>query len=312
MTLSAVAAVDWGTTRMRVWLLNAQGDVVAERRSDQGMLTAAGIGFSKVLEAHLAEMDAPADLPAIVAGMAGARQGWLEAPYVDTPASLADVLARAVPVPNAARIVRIIPGIAQRSVSAPDVMRGEETQLAGITAARGPGRHVLCMPGTHSKWVDVEDGVVSGFGTWMTGELFAVISRETVLKHSIGGGALAFRPGNPAFGAAVQAALEDSDGVTSRLFGIRAGVLLLGRRPEDAAAQLSGLLIGAEIAGARRRFRVSPASEILLVGSGLMYDLYRIALDIADISVTQVDADAAVRNGLFEAARLCGFLGEAA
>lgn len=308
MTSPAVAAVDWGTTRMRVWLLDAEGGVIAERRSDEGMLTAAGTGFSNVLERHLADMAAPSDLPAIVAGMAGARQGWIEAPYVDTPARLADVLSRAVPVADAKRTVRIIPGIAQRSVSAPDVMRGEETQLAGIAAARGPGRHVLCMPGTHSKWVQVEDGVVSGFGTWMTGELFSVISRESVLKHSIGGGALAFRSGNPAFGAAVETALEDSDGVTSKLFGVRAGSLLLGRTPEDSAARLSGLLIGAEIAGALRRFPAANA-PVILVGSGLMYDLYHHALDVAGVAVVQADADEAVRNGLFEAARLCGFVG---
>lgn len=307
MLSPAVAAVDWGTTRMRVWLLDADGGIIAERRSDEGMLSAAGIGFAKVLERHLAGMDAPAALPAIVAGMAGARQGWLEAPYVDTPASLTEVLASAVPVLDAPRPVRIIPGIAQRDESAPDVMRGEETQLAGIAEVRGTGRHLLCMPGTHSKWVDVKDGAVSSFGTWMTGELFSVISRETVLKHSIGGGSLAFRPGNPVFAAAVRTALEDSDGVTSRLFGIRAGSLLLGRRPEDAAAQLSGLLIGAEIAGVRGRFDPGDG-KVILVGSGLMYNLYQTALELAGLSIVQADADAAVRNGLFEAARLCGFV----
>jgi 2-dehydro-3-deoxygalactonokinase len=309
LTSPVVAAVDWGTTRIRVWLLDGQGGVLDERRSDEGMLSAAGVGFSNVLERHLSDMGADAELPAIVAGMAGARQGWVEAPYVDTPASLSDVLSRAVPVPATPRTVRIIPGIAQRSVSAPDVMRGEETQLAGIEAARGGGRHILCMPGTHSKWVDVEDGVVGSFGTWMTGELYSVIARESVLKHSVGGGALAFRPDNPAFTAAVETSLGDADGVTSRLFGVRAGTLLLARSPEDSAARLSGLLIGAEIAGARRRFRLG-AGTVILVGSGLMYNLYRIALDVAGIAIIQAEADDAVRNGLMEAARLCGFVRE--
>lgn len=294
---------------MRVWLLDANGHVLAERRSDEGMLAAAATGFANVLERHLADMQAPANLPAIVAGMAGARQGWIEAPYVDTPASLADVLSRAVPVPKAPREVRIIPGIAQRSVSAPDVMRGEETQLAGIEQTRQVGRHILCMPGTHSKWVEVEDGTVAGFGTWMTGELYSVIGRESVLKHSIGGGALAFQPRSPAFAAAVETALEDADGVTSRLFAVRAGSLLLGRTPEDSAARLSGLLVGAEIAGARRRFRIGQ-EPVILVGSGLMYDLYRIALDVAGTPVVQADADAAVLSGLTQAARLCGFMSE--
>jgi 2-dehydro-3-deoxygalactonokinase len=303
----AVAAVDWGTTRMRVWLLDSGGAVISERRSDQGMLTASEVGFSKVLEKHLAEMAASPDLPTIICGMAGARQGWIEAPYADTPARLAEVLAGAVCIPDSARDIRIIPGIAQRNADLPDVMRGEETQLAGIAALRGAGRHLVCMPGTHSKWVQVTDGVAEGFGTWMTGELFSVISRETVLKHSVGGGALAFSPRAEAYAAAVRQGLSDSSGVTSRLFGIRAGSLLFKAASEDAAATLSGLLIGAEIAGAKARFG-DAASHVILVGSGLMYELYATALGIAGIAVSRADADEAVRNGLFEAAKRCGFV----
>lgn len=304
----AVAAVDWGTTRMRVWLLGQQGEPLVEKRSDQGMLSAAATGFSKVLESALAELGAPDSLPAIIAGMAGARQGWLEAPYIDTPARLSDVLARAVPVPNAARPVHIIPGLAQRSVTYPDVMRGEETQIAGLAGIFDAGASVLCMPGTHSKWVAVEDGAVTGFGTWMTGELFSAIGRETVLKYSIGGGALVFRPGNPAFAAAVDTALEAPASVTSLLFGIRAGTLLLNRWPDDAAARLSGLLIGAEIAEAGKRF-VSADNTVTLVASGLMHNLYSIALERAGITAVQADADAAVRAGLWAAARMSGLMG---
>lgn len=303
----AVAAVDWGTTRMRVWLLDSGGAVISERRSDEGMLSAAGIGFEKVLERHLAEMAAAPELPAIVCGMAGARQGWLEAPYADTPARLAEIQAGAVRVPGISRDVRIIPGIAQRSADLPDVMRGEETQLAGIMALRAAGAHMVCMPGTHSKWVHVADGVVEGFGTWMTGELFSVISRETVLKHSVGGGALAFSPRAEAFARAVRQGLSDSNGITARLFGIRAGGLLHGLAAEDAAATLSGLLIGAEIGGARQRFG-DAATQIVLVGSGLMYQLYETALAVAGMGVLQADADEAVRAGLFEAAKRCGFV----
>lgn len=303
----AVAAVDWGTTRMRVWLLDSGGAAISERRSDEGMLSAAGTGFEKVLERHLAEMAASPELPAIICGMAGARQGWLEAPYADTPATLGDVLAGAVRIPGISRDVRIIPGIAQRNADMPDVMRGEETQLAGIAALRGAGAHTVCMPGTHSKWVRVADGVVEGFGTWMTGELFSVIARETVLKHSVGGSALAFSPKAEAFAQAVRQGLSDSGGITSRLFGIRAGGLLQKSSSEDAAATLSGLLIGAEIGDASRRFG-GAASRTILVGSGLMYDLYETALSIAGISVVHADADEAVRAGLFEAARRCGFV----
>lgn len=302
----AVAAVDWGTTRMRVWLLDANGAVLGERRSDEGMLTAAGIGFAKVLETHLAALEAPSSLPVIMAGMVGARQGWLEAPYAETPAKLADVLAGAVQVANVARDARIIPGIAQNDRTRPDVMRGEETQLAGIGALRGAGTHLACMPGTHSKWVQLKDGVVTGFGTWMTGELFSIISRDSVLKHSVGGGALAFRPDTPAFAESVLSGSADPGALTSRLFGIRAGGLLHKLPYDAAAATLSGLLIGTEIASARIKFGTS--GEVILVGSGLMYSLYETALKAVGLASVHADADDAVRSGLFEAATRCGMV----
>lgn len=303
--MPAVAAVDWGTTRMRVWLLDAGGAVLSERRSDDGMLTAAGVGFAKVLEKHLAELAAAPDLPVIMAGMVGARQGWVEAPYVETPATLANVLAGAIKVPGVARDAGIIPGIAQADIERPDVMRGEETQLAGIAALRGTGSHLVCMPGTHSKWVVVQDGVVNRFGTWMTGELYAVIARESVLKHSVGGGSLAFSPKSAAFAKAVRHGLDDPASLTARLFRIRAAGLLHKLPPEDAAATLSGLLIGGEIASARHGF---DGGEVILVGSGLMYELYATALGVAGLGSRPADADEAVRGGLFEAARRCGMV----
>lgn len=306
MSGPAFAAVDWGTTRMRVWLVDGKGEALAERRSDEGMLAAAGIGFRKVLDAHLDALQAPAGLPVIMAGMVGARQGWLEAPYAFTPASLDQVLAGAVEVPDAGRNARIIPGIAQSDTEAPDVMRGEETQLAGIEALRKGGAHTVCMPGTHSKWVQVTDSTVTGFRTWMTGEMFSVLSQHSVLKHSVGGGALAFQPDSPAYAEGVKIGIEQADRLTSLLFGVRAGQLLHKLPSEDASARLSGLLIGAEIAAARALYPSSGA--IVLVGSGLMYELYRRGLAVAGLESRQADADQAVRRGLVEAARQCGMV----
>ncbi|RUY49209.1 2-dehydro-3-deoxygalactonokinase, partial [Mesorhizobium sp. M7A.F.Ca.CA.001.13.2.1] len=106
----AVAAVDWGTTRMRVWLIDGQGNMLAERRGDDGLITAQQKGFSTILEGHLAAMGAPAALPVIICGMAGSRQGWLEAPYVTVPAPLTAILAGAARVPGQSRDIRIVPG----------------------------------------------------------------------------------------------------------------------------------------------------------------------------------------------------------
>ncbi|RUV35434.1 2-dehydro-3-deoxygalactonokinase [Mesorhizobium sp. M7A.F.Ca.MR.148.00.0.0] len=302
----AVAAADWGTTRMRVWLIDGQGKVLAERRGDDGLITAQQKGFSTILEGHLAAMGAPAALPVIICGMAGSRQGWLEAPYVTVPAPLSAILAGAASVPGQSRDIRIVPGLAQRLTDAPDVMRGEETQLAGA-GLPAKGRQLVCMPGTHSKWVLVEDGTVTGFGTWPTGELFSVLAAHSILRHSLGEHPKPVTSDNPFFRRWCETALADGGDVTSRLFSIRAAGLLQDLKADDAAACLSGLLIGGEIASASRRHGAG-AEPVVLVASGALGTLYSEALGLAGLEVRAVDADEAVRAGLVEAARENGMI----
>jgi len=301
----AVAVADWGTTRLRVWLLDAAGGVVGERRSDDGMLAAQPDRFAQILERQLADMAAPAGLPAVICGMAGARQGWIEAPYVAVPAALGAIFAGAVRVPGIARDVRIVPGLAQRDAARPDVMRGEETQLAGAMAQLSIGRHLACMPGTHSKWVEIEGGTVAGFQTFMTGELFSLLSSQSILRHSIGE-AVQVSPG-PAFEAWCGKALASPGAAETGLFRIRAAGLLQGLEQADAAAALSGLLIGGEIAAAKARF-APDGGPVSLIASGAMRDLYAAALRLAGFAVAGVDADDAVRAGLTEAAWHLGMI----
>ncbi|TIS60049.1 2-dehydro-3-deoxygalactonokinase [Mesorhizobium sp.] len=302
----SVAAVDWGTTRMRVWLLDETGGVVAERRGDDGLITAQAVGFSTILEGHLAAMGAPEALPVIICGMAGSRQGWLEAPYVTVPAPIGAILAGAARIQGQRRDIRIVPGLAQRQADAPDVMRGEETQLAGA-GLPAKGRHLVCMPGTHSKWVLVEDGAVAGFGTWPTGELFSVLAMHSILRHSLGEQPKPVTSHNPFFQDWCRRALAEGGDVTSKLFSIRAAGLLQDLKPDDAAACLSGLLIGGEIASASRRYGAS-AAPVVLVASGALGALYGQALALAGLAVRTVDADEAVRAGLVEAARENGMI----
>lgn len=302
----AVAAVDWGTTRLRVWLLDRSGAPLAERRGDDGLITAQKAGFSNVLEGHLAALKTPDDLPVVICGMAGSRQGWIEAPYVDVPSSINAILKGAARIPDQKRDVRIVPGLAQRLTDRPDVMRGEETQLAGA-GLPASGTHTVCMPGTHSKWVSVKDGAVAGFGTWPTGELFSVLAEHSILRHSLGEKPAAVAADDPVFRRSCETALGDGGDILSRLFAIRAGGLLHGLDATDAAATLSGLLIGAEIASARQRY-VATGGEITLVASGPLGVLYGAALGLAGLAIKPVDADDAVRAGLFEAARQNGMI----
>lgn len=302
----AVAAIDWGTSRLRAWLLDAAGTVFAERRGDDGLITAREKGFSTVLEDHLVAMGAPDTLPVIICGMAGSRQGWLEAPYVTVPAPIGAILAGAARIEGERRDIRIVPGLAQRDADAPDVMRGEETQLAGA-GLPATGRHLVCMPGTHSKWVVVEDGAVAGFGTWPTGELFSVLAAHSILRHSLGEEPRPVTSDNPYFRRWCETALAEGGDVTSKLFTIRAAGLLQNLKADDAAACLSGLLIGGEIASASRRYGKS-AEPVVLVASGVLGALYAEALGLAGLEIRTVDADQAVRAGLVEAARENGMI----
>src|SRR5258705_13844547 len=117
--------------------------------------------------------------------MGGARQGWVEAGYIDTPAHLAFILERAVPVPGQSRDIRILPGIAQRNPKAPDVMRGEETQLLGALGIDAAGEAVVCIPGNHSKGGRGSGGTGERLATVITGGLLSGRSRETKLSGSV-------------------------------------------------------------------------------------------------------------------------------
>lgn len=300
MSDAAFVAVDWGTTSFRLWLLSKSGTVLAERRSAEGMTTAMQTGFTEVLASHLAAISAPEGLPVIICGMAGARQGWVEAGYVDVPADLSEILDRATRVPGQQDDIRILPGLAQRAEQTPDVMRGEETQLLGaLSEHHRSGYQLVCMPGTHSKWVRVENLNVTGFSTFMTGEMFDVISKHSILSHAVAD-AQSFTGDLPAFRNAVKDIYENPQMATNRFFTLRSGQLLHGLSATDAKAKLSGTLIGLEIAGAHAS--APKESTVILIASGGLGALYKAAFDALSIDFTTIDADDAVRRGLIAAA----------
>ncbi|MGH6641913.1 MAG: 2-dehydro-3-deoxygalactonokinase [Bradyrhizobium sp.] len=296
MSQAAYVAVDWGTSSFRLWLMNPAGDVLAESRGPEGMMAAARIGFPVVLQTHLDAVGAADGLPVVICGMAGARQGWVEAGYIDTPADLTSILQRAVPVAGQSRDIRILPGIAQRDPEAPDVMRGEETQLLGALGADGEA--LVCMPGTHSKWASVRSGTVERFTTFMTGELFNAVSRETILSLAVANADEAVD--TEAFKSAVATAFERPAFAANLLFQVRSGQLLYGGSAAAAREKISGTLIGLELAAG-----LSDQSRrgITLIAAGPLQKLYRLAFDSLSVGVQSIDADDAVRRGLAKAAK---------
>lgn len=292
----AFVAVDWGTSSIRSWLMSAAGETLAESRGSEGMLHCIATGFPPVLHDQLARLGAPDGTPVLICGMAGARQGWAEAPYLETPTPLHALHEGAIRIDTPGDI-RILPGIAQARADRPDVMRGEETQLLGVTEPGFAG--LVCIPGTHSKWIRIEAGRVIEFSTYMTGELFSVISQHSILAHAV---EIAAPPpaDGPLFREAVATALAAPARLTASLFRLRAAQLLGFEQRADGAARLSGLLIGTEIADAI--YRHGPPQSLRLIGAGNLGRLYETALTAQGFDVTVVDAEQASRNGLRKAA----------
>lgn len=263
-------AVDWGTSRLRAWAMGPGGAApLAAAASDDGIGGLARGGHEAALLALVGNWLAPGRVtPVLACGMVGSRQGWVEAPYAAVPCPPLDParLARA-PTLDPRLAVRVVPGLKQAAPA--DVMRGEETQIAGFLAGRPGFAGILCLPGTHSKWARVEGGRVLAFQSFMTGELFALLAEHSTLRHGLGGWDEA------AFAEAVAAGRAAPEMLTATLFGIRAAGLVAGLSPAAARARLSGALIGAELAGVAA-FR--GGAPVVLIGAEAPVRAYSAAL----------------------------------
>lgn len=287
---AAWIAADWGTTSLRAWAMDGAGRPLAEA-GGAGMNALAPEGFAPELRRAVGAWLAPGGAtPVVICGMAGAREGWRPAPYATVSDELRALGDRAVAPPCGDDLdVRILPGLKQDAP--PDVMRGEETQLAGLVHAEPGFDGLAVLPGTHSKWARIAGGRVEAFRTAMTGELFALLSGASVLRHGMAGDGwdeAAFRDG-------VADALAAPAEVPARLFALRAAGLLQGLPPEAARARLSGLLIGQEIAALSP---IAPGGGVTLVGAPGLCERYATAFAAAGRGSRIVDGGQAVRDGL--------------
>jgi 2-dehydro-3-deoxygalactonokinase len=262
-------AVDWGTTHLRVTAMGAAGPL-AEAASDDGMGSLAPDQFEAALLALIGPWLTAPTTPVIACGMVGSRQGWAEAKYRAVPCPPVDAAALTRVATKDPRIsVLIAPGLRQNTPA--DVMRGEETQIAGALALMPDFDGVLCLPGTHSKWAHISAGEVVSFQTFMTGELFALLAGQSVLRHSIA--AEGFDAA--AFDTAVSDALSRPERIAARLFTLRAESLLTNASPIAARSRLSGLLIGIELAASKPYWLGQP---VTLIGAPALCAHYAQAL----------------------------------
>ena len=302
MASTALVAIDWGTSAARAYRLDADGRVQDHRGVPLGVKHVRDGRFEPPLAKLLG--DWPVDtVPRIACGMIGSRQGWVEAPYVDCPASLTALADRIVQAPQNA--LTIVPGVMTRDAAGiPDVMRGEETQLLG---AVGPDERVLAvLPGTHSKWARVEHGRVVDFTTFMTGELYGVL-----MDHSMLGRLAGNEPGRfvrDAFSRGVARGLAEG-ALSHDIFGARTLSLLGELRPEEVADWLSGLLVGRELRGARVwavRAGIDP-SRVRIIGSDALAERYELAMADVGMLAERGITDAAA-HGLWRIALRAGIV----
>lgn len=282
MSGGAFIAVDWGTTNRRAFLVEG-GAVVREERDGLGILSVAPGGFPAAAAALRARMGGA---PMLMAGMVGSNRGWVDAGYVRCPAT---VEALAAGVARVGDGVAIAPGVSVVEGTRGDVMRGEEMQLLGAAASGlAPADALLCHPGTHCKWARMEGGAIAGFSTAMTGEMFALLKAHALI------GAAMTEPvaDGPAFREGVARSAEND--LLTALFGVRP-VSILGLRPDaEAAAYVSGLLIGSDC----RAGLAGGADRVHLLGGTALGALYRASIEEIGAAVTVIDDRAAFLAGI--------------
>jgi 2-dehydro-3-deoxygalactonokinase len=283
-------AVDWGTSNLRAWAMAADGSVLAEATSDEGMARLSSDGFQPALLRLIAPWLGRGQTLVAACGMVGSRQGWCEAPYRAVPCAPLDAAAQVTaPVTDPRIVVRIAPGLKQTTPA--DVMRGEETQIAGALRLMPDYDGVLCLPGTHSKWAQISAGEVVSFQTFMTGEMFALLSETSVLRHGMQGEGW----DDAAFDLGVSDAISRPERIGARLFSLRAEGLISGLGLAAARSRLSGLLIGTELAASRPYWL---GQRITLIGAAKLSAAYARALSAQGIVADHLSATACTLAGL--------------
>lgn len=282
-------AVDWGTTRLRAHLVAHGGEVLASAASDSGVQSVLPGGFPEALR-HVcgAWLHAHPALPLLMAGMVGSRNGWVEAPYVPAPCGLADLARACLKLELDGHRIILAPGVDIRwtDTGAYDVMRGEEMQVLGLGLDRG----LVCLPGTHCKWVLMEAGRIQAFATFITGELYAAMSNSFIAR-------LASEPAEaePAMLIAQASALL-LGGLSRSLFQARTRVLGGDMGGAGVKPFLSALLVEDEMAGALTLF--SGHAKVHLVATDPQGPIYAQALVRRGLDVEVIDPQAAFLHGL--------------
>ena len=286
-------AADWGTSNLRIWGIDHRGQVIDTINNGKGMASLIPSEFEpyliSLIESWLPK-EGNAKCPIIICGMAGAKNGWKEAAYLKAPCPPINKKKIIQVETDDQRIsVSIVPGIMQ--TSPPDVMRGEETQIAGYLSKNPDFDGIICLPGTHTKWAHISANEIVSFKTFMTGEIFLSLSERSILKTSV--------QSNDFDSTSFLEAFEDTYSnpalLSSKLFGLRAADLLENTSTKFLKSKLSGYLIGCELAGAKSYWL---GQNIIMIGNNDLCILYQKALKKLGLNATIESTQNVTLNGL--------------
>lgn len=287
--------IDWGSSNFRAYLIDADAQILAKQEASCGMLTLQHPEqYATTLQQQIGPwLDQYPQLPVYMAGMVGARQGWVEARYLNCPLPLSQLSSALTKVAfDAERSLYIVPGVSLKTADDCDVMRGEETQLLGATAITEDST-IFCLPGTHSKWALVEHGVLQHFRTFMTGELFSILEKHSILTRQ-----LTPLLDESAFDEGIKRATLER-GLLSEIFKVRANVLLGTQDQAASYAYLSGLLIGYELKGAREYWESVGDSSITIIAASTLAQWYQRAVNQLGAGQARlIDPQQAIVSGL--------------
>lgn len=290
---AALLALDWGTSSLRGARIDASGRVLEERAFQRGILTVAAGEFPAVFDSCFGDWVRAGARACLISGMAGSKQGWVEAPYCACPAGFADVAAQLQWVQDPALTLptAIVPGLSCEHrcdlpglASVPDVMRGEEVQILGAMHLGGWREGLCILPGTHSKWAWIRDGRVTAFHSYMTGEFYALLSKQSLLARTIDTQA----PFDADAFALGLARARQGYNLLHNAFSTRTLALFDRLAAGPLASYLSGLVIGEEI----RAQDVHAASRITLIGSPALTERYALAFEPLGVATQRMGAEA--------------------
>ena len=281
-------ALDWGTSNFRAYLMD-NNNVIDQVSTQEGMKFIDQNEFEKILIKNIDAWNNKFDIKVIIAsGMVGAKQGWIEVPYINSPCDIRNVNFKTFKILDDANI-HILSGVSQFNPS--DVMRGEETQIAGFLLNNVDFNGSICLPGTHSKWVNMNSYNIQEFTTFLTGELYEIVKKYSILNHSLNTTEL----DDEIVKSSAKLIIENPSFISNKLFEIRADNLLKNSNQTSNNSKLVGYLLGIELSGSRTYWE---DKDLVIIGSSNLNKYYELILNGRSNSIRLFNSSDMALNGL--------------